>query len=123
MFTGTSQAAPFVAGAIALMKAVHPSMTPVEARRLLVASADPAVRCGMPGAPEQSACGAGLLDLEAAVAAAQTAEGTCGDECMPRATGCSVADAGHAQPEPAAGGTLLLAVIFLATVIVGRRRV
>jgi serine protease len=66
--SGTSQAAPYVAATLAMMKAVWPSLTPDRARAVLQASADARARC--PDGVDAAApgCGAGLLDVEAAVA-------------------------------------------------------
>jgi serine protease len=68
VLAGTSQAAPFVSGTVSLMKAVFPAMTPADARAYLTASANPAGKCQNPTDMTQSACGAGLLDVEAALA-------------------------------------------------------
>jgi hypothetical protein len=46
-------------------------MGPFEARDFLQASADPSARCGDPKTPSQPACGAGLLDVDAALVVAQ----------------------------------------------------
>ncbi|MBQ0946534.1 S8 family peptidase [Ideonella sp. 4Y16] len=62
---GTSMAAPHVTGVVALMKAVRPDMSPDEAYALLTGTAR-----AFPGTC--LACGAGLLDAEAAVSAAKT---------------------------------------------------
>jgi serine protease len=67
VYTGTSQAAPYVAGAIALMKANDPSLSADRARELLVSSAGPG----------------GLLDVDAALAAAATPP--------PPSSGCRIA--------------------------------
>ncbi len=64
-YSGTSMAAPFVAGTAALMLARRPDLTPTEVRALLAATA---VDCGLTG--PDSEWGAGLLDAGAAVAAA-----------------------------------------------------
>jgi serine protease len=68
---GTSQASPFVAATVSLMKGAYPHMTPLEARRILVDTANPSAKCQSPLDPTQPGCGAGLLDVDAAVAKAQ----------------------------------------------------
>jgi serine protease AprX len=60
--TGTSQAAAVVSGVAARMFDANPTLTPDQAKAVLVATANPAL-AGQPGA------GAGLLDAAAAVAA------------------------------------------------------
>ncbi len=82
---GTSFSAPLVAGAIALMLSVDPSLTPVQIKAVLQNTARPfptkgaadaaAATCRAPGSVEQlecycstSTCGAGMLDAGAAVA-------------------------------------------------------
>ncbi|AEB11903.1 S8 family serine peptidase [Marinithermus hydrothermalis] len=69
---GTSMAAPHVAGVVALMKALEPSLTPVQALDLLKQTARPlsASACNRPSAAE---CGAGLIDAQAALSALQAA--------------------------------------------------
>ena len=66
-YAGTSQATPFVAGTIALMRAVHPRLSAVEARRILQATANPSAKCANPDDPTTDGCGAGLLAVDAAV--------------------------------------------------------
>src|SRR5205823_4486898 len=90
-YAGTSQAAPFVSGAVALMKAVYPAMTPAEAKKLLMASADPASRCANPSDASAPGCGAGLLDVDAAVVLAATQSicmPGCGDGLVCRSGQC-----------------------------------
>jgi len=82
---GTSFATPIVAGSIALMMAVDPTLTPVKIRSILQSTARPFPSsgstdatvglCKAPTATEQlecycttSTCGAGMLDVGAAVA-------------------------------------------------------
>lgn len=84
---GTSFATPIVAGSVALLLAVDPSLTPALVRSTLQATARPfpttgaqepgTVACRAPDAADQiecycttSTCGAGLLDVTAAVAQA-----------------------------------------------------
>ena len=60
---GTSQATPHVAGVVALMLAVKPTLTPAQVKNILISTARPApTNC--PG------CGAGIVDAAAAVKAA-----------------------------------------------------
>lgn len=62
---GTSMAAPHVAGIVALMKAVRPSLTAQEAKDVLVATArEFPVKC--------DGCGSGIVDATAAVKAVST---------------------------------------------------
>ncbi len=71
-FTGTSVAAPQVAGAAALLAAVAPAATPAQIRAFLTTNVRPfpaGSACAANGA-FAGMCGAGLLDVGAAVAAA-----------------------------------------------------
>src|SRR5262249_4609066 len=79
-YAGTSQAAPFVSGAMRLIKSVYPSMAPAEAKKLIMASADPGSQCPDPKDESQPGCGAGLLDLDAALALAST-QADCDPRC------------------------------------------
>jgi serine protease len=79
-YAGTSQAAPFVAGTVSLMKALVPELSPEQARLLLLSSADPSARCPSPGDASQPGCGAGLLDVDAALALAAQ-QPACGGSC------------------------------------------
>jgi serine protease len=79
---GTSYASPLVAGTIALMLSVEPTLTPAQIKQLLQSSARPFPAatinlCHAPDGTEQlecncttSTCGAGMLDARAAVLAA-----------------------------------------------------
>ena len=74
---GTSQATPHVAGVVALMKALRPSLTPDQALNILKDTSRPrtATQCqGRKGGTQIAAdCGAGLIDALAAVNATKTA--------------------------------------------------
>jgi serine protease len=73
-YNGTSMAAPHVSAALALMLAAKPGVTPDALREWIKASARayPAQsNCGK--AQESALCGVGMLDAQAAVAAARTA--------------------------------------------------
>lgn len=61
VLAGTSQAAPHVSGAAALVKSILPAVGPRTLAKLLRESANPSYRC-----PNDAAggCGAGLLDIE-----------------------------------------------------------
>ena len=64
--SGSSQAAPMVTGAVALLLQVNPLLTPGQVKEILKDTADP-----LPGA-SKAAQGAGRLDLDGAVKAAQS---------------------------------------------------
>lgn len=85
--SGTSQAAPHVSGAVALLRGIDPTINADDALRILQASADPAGQC-------DSGCGAGLLDADAALAEAEAGcdDGHCQPDARPRmfaGSGCS----------------------------------
>jgi subtilisin family serine protease len=125
-FTGTSQAAPFVAATVALMKALHPSLSPADARRLLIESADPSVRCSIPGSVALDGCGAGLLDVNAALALAERDEALCGANCAASEhAGCSVGVglAGRSTRGLAPLLLLLLCAVAVRAYARGRSRV
>ncbi|KAJ2800413.1 hypothetical protein H4R21_003182 [Coemansia helicoidea] len=65
--SGTSMAAPYVAGAVALLKQGRPDLTPAELGQALMASSRPVtdVRTGLPATPFQS--GAGLINIVSAL--------------------------------------------------------
>lgn len=119
-YAGTSQAAPFVAAAASLMKGVDPRMDASAARRLLAASADPSAQCRNPNDPTQPGCGAGLLDVDAAIVLA-TREAGVGNlhdgNLVHGGYGCAVAGSGAPSPG------LLLAWLALVAVVLWRRRV
>jgi serine protease len=90
-YAGTSQATPFVSATLTLMKAVYPTMAPAEAKKLLLASADPVSRCADPTDATMPGCGAGLLDVDAAVVLAATqsqCSPVCGDGLVCHAGQC-----------------------------------
>jgi serine protease len=135
-YAGTSQATAFVSAAVALMKSVDPALTPAQARLALAASADPRARCASPGKPSESGCGAGLLDLEQALAIADE-QSACGAACDPGELcqgGQCAPVTGFGQPAPRADGggceiargrpgAVPLAVLALGVVLLlGRRR-
>jgi subtilisin family serine protease len=70
-FTGTSAAAPHVAGVAALIKSILPSATPAQIRNLLVTTVRryPAGSACATGGAFAGQCGAGLLDAAAALQA------------------------------------------------------
>ena len=70
-YQGTSMAAPHVAGAVSLMLAVNPSMTPAQVETFLKSSTR-AFPTGTVRDCNTSTCGAGLVDAYAAVAAASS---------------------------------------------------
>ncbi|WP_229483405.1 S8 family peptidase [Massilia horti] len=78
-YMGTSMATPHVAGTVALMLAVNPSLTPDEVASKLKSSARP-----FPGTCSQ--CGAGIVDAAAAVAAATGGSGSTYNEVEPNNT-------------------------------------
>lgn len=67
---GTSMAAPHVAGVVALMKALSPSLSTAQVLQILKSTARPlnASQCNRPSGSD---CGAGLIDADAALAAVQ----------------------------------------------------
>ena len=65
---GTSQAAPHVAGVVAMLKQLKPNMNVAEASRYLTAHATPLSSC-------RGGCGAGIIDAAASVAAAAGSNG------------------------------------------------
>jgi len=122
-YAGTSQATPFVTGAVSLMRAVHPHMSAAEAKRLLQQSADASAKCANPDDPTVDGCGAGLLDVDAAVALAQAA----GDDPVdPRignivhgGYGCAI---GGGASSSSGAGSAALALVAVALAALARRR-
>ena len=117
---GTSQAAPFVTATVSLMKAVDPRLRAAEARRLLTESADPSGQCRNPMDPTKQGCGAGLLDVDAAIGLAEQAALGGGFDAhagnlVHGGYGCDLSGG-----TPSGAG---LAVLLLALVALGLRRV
>jgi serine protease len=115
-YAGTSQAAPFVSATASLMKGVYPHMDAAGARHLLTASADPSAQCRDPNDPTQPGCGAGLLDVDAALVLTAQAAIAAGDghanNIVHGGYGCSiVAGAGGAAPSSGALALLLLVAV------------
>jgi len=133
-YAGTSQAAPYVAGTISLMKSVYAPLTPRRARSLLAATADAGSRCASPANAVEPGCGAGLLDVDGAVAAA-AAQWQCGERCrddqMCSAGQCvagasALIDGGRAasgcQLAGASGRASSLVILCFAIVVAAARR-
>ena len=119
-YAGTSQAAPFVTGTVALMRAVHPHMAAAEAKRLLQSSADPSGQCPSPADPTLQGCGAGLVDVDAAVVLAQAASDNAPDTHVGNIVhggfGCAVGS-------EASSSTRALLVVAALALLARRRRV
>ncbi|GAA1935767.1 type VII secretion-associated serine protease mycosin [Streptomyces sodiiphilus] len=77
---GTSAAAAFVSGSVALLRAAHPGLTPAEVKRLIMETAR-----NPPEGGRNDALGAGLVDPAAAIAAAaaQDSAGSSGPGIVP----------------------------------------
>ncbi|HUS68869.1 MAG TPA: hypothetical protein VMZ28_30240, partial [Kofleriaceae bacterium] len=105
----------YVSATVALMKAVNPALRPEEARRALEVSADPNGRC-------PAGCGAGLLDVNAALTLAADPAALGPVATHQRAAGCSFTggSAGRAPGAPALAIILCALAISLAC---RRRRV
>ncbi len=119
-YAGTSQAAPFVSGTVALMRGVYPHMRAAEAKRLLQSSADPSGQCPSPADPTLQGCGAGRVDVEAAVILAQSGGDHAPDPRVGNIAhggyGCAVAGAA------ASSGALWLVAASLVVIVRARRR-
>jgi serine protease len=108
-YAGSSQAAAFVSGAAALIRSVA-RLDPAQMKALLEATANPSAQCASPANPASPGCGAGLLDVEAAL----TRASSCGADC-PRPAQTEVQSGCNAVPGSADGGlTLLLASAICA---------
>ncbi|MDB4965717.1 MAG: peptidase and in kexin sedolisin [Myxococcales bacterium] len=123
-YAGTSQAAPFVSGTVSLMKGLFPGMNASDARRLLSATANPSAKCANPSDPTLAGCGAGLLDVDAALAAAADAGLAGGGGHLNNEVhggfGCAIAPAAADAPAATGGWLLFLAGLAVAAL---RRRV
>jgi serine protease len=120
-YAGTSQATPFVSAAVSLMRAVHPHMAAPEARRILQATANASGQCADPNDPTLQGCGAGLLDVDAAVAMAAAA----GDDPIGSRLGNVVHSGYGCAIAPTSSGAAPLAGVAFALValaLVRRRR-
>jgi subtilisin family serine protease len=119
-YAGTSQAAPFVSGALSLMRAVHPRLGAVAAKRVLQATADPSGKCANPEDPTTEGCGAGLLNVEAAVSMAASADGLPADPRIDNVVhggyGCALAGGRDGTP----ASTALLLLLGAALLLVAR---
>jgi serine protease len=73
---GTSQAAAFVSGAAALVRSVAP-LDAKQMKALLEGTANPSAKCVSPANANSPGCGAGLLDVDAALVTAAS----CGADC------------------------------------------
>jgi serine protease len=108
---GTSQATPFVTGALSMMKGIYHNMSPADAKLLLQQSANPSAQC-------KQGCGAGLLDVDAALVLANAAQDNGGVTIGGMGTvivgGCGVGGAG--------AGDALLVVALVLVVLCWRRR-
>ncbi len=115
-YAGTSQASPFVAATVSLMKGLFPRMSAGDAKKLLLQSANPSAQCKDPTDPTLQACGGGLRDVESALAAAATMAGGDNHEGNVVYGGCAVADA-------VAPGSALACVALALALLALRRRV
>jgi serine protease len=118
-YAGTSQATPFVSGAVSLMRAVHPHMSAAEAKRILMMTADPSAKCASPADPTMQGCGAGLLDIDAAVVMAAAAGDTPID---PRAGNIVHGGYGCAVGGDASSSLAAMALVAVALALLARRR-
>jgi MYXO-CTERM domain-containing protein len=101
---------------------VYTHLTPTDARKLLQASADGTHKCRDPLDPTLDGCGAGLLDVDAAMVLAQQAQENGGfDSHVGNVVtgGCSVGGGG--RDEAGAIGLVALALLALARALVRRR--
>ncbi|HEX6836369.1 MAG TPA: S8 family peptidase [Polyangia bacterium] len=125
-YAGTSQATPFVTGTLSLMRAVHPHMSSTEAKRILQATANASGKCVDPGDPTIEGCGAGLVDVNAAVAMAAQAGDSPIDAHLNNVVhggyGCAVGAVGAVGADAVPAGALALLVVAVA-IFARRRRV
>jgi serine protease len=113
-YAGTSQAAAFVSAAASLVRSVAPSLAADRVRALLEASADPSAQCASPANPASPGCGAGLVDLDAALALASSCQN--GGDCPSPPPSPVVTSGCSAVPgaSPPLGLTLLVASAICA---------
>jgi serine protease len=120
---GTSQASPFVAATVSLMKAAYPRMTAIDARDILEATANPSAQCADPNDATVTGCGSGLLDVDAAVALAVQSQAQGGfDSHLGNVVhgGCAVAGRGTGAND--GGPPLWLGLVVVALAGVRQRR-
>lgn len=122
---GTSPAAAFVSGAIALIRSAHPDLSPAQIRRLLTATAQDSPEGG-----RDDDYGAGLIDPAAAIRAADGIEPTpqkpspaaYGDRYFGPGPTAGEAAEGPVNPLPWAAGAAGLALVATAVVLWRGRR-
>ncbi len=88
LLSGTSMAAPHVAGAVAILKEVNPSLDPETVKTILIETARDA---GSPG--EDNTYGNGIIDLYEAFLAAATGYGTLAGQVQDAASGAPLSAA------------------------------
>ncbi|MFI1800592.1 type VII secretion-associated serine protease mycosin [Streptomyces sp. NPDC020379] len=119
---GTSAASAFVSGAVALVRAAHPGLTPAQVRELIVDTA----RGGPPGGRDD-ARGAGLVDPAAAIARGARVASPRTQADPPRFFGPAVAErrsGGGSFLDPVPLGAAGVGVLLLVVAgVVWRRRV
>ena len=105
-------------GTVALMRSVYPHMSAAAAKRLLQASADSSGQCRSPADPTLQGCGAGLVDVDAAVRLAQAASDNAPDTHIGNTVhggyGCAIAGR--------ASSTGALVFVGAALLVLARRR-
>jgi len=114
-----------VAAAVSLLKGVYPRLNATEARRILTASADPSARCADPTDPTKLGCGAGLLDVDAAIVLAQEAEATGGinhdHNVVTGGYGCTVGGVGGGAGDTTSPSATALLLLLLSIAALRRR--
>jgi MYXO-CTERM domain-containing protein len=106
---------------VSLMKAAYPHLTPLDARHILQKSADPSALCADPDDATLAGCGAGLLDVDAAIVLAEQAQANGGfDARLGNVVSSSCSFGGGASGER---GGMLVMMALLAVAAVCRRRV
>ncbi|WP_116210828.1 type VII secretion-associated serine protease mycosin [Streptomyces olivoreticuli] len=118
---GTSAASAFVSGAVALVRAAHPGLSPAQVRELIVDTAS-----GGPPGGRDDALGAGLVDPAAAIARGAAVRPLRAQGPPPRFFGPAAAEASPERatfPSPVALGAASLGALFLiASAALWRRR-